>query len=40
MNPWDDIAIIIFITCDAVLENFNKFKSIYNYYHKVFENKK
>lgn len=34
MNRWDDIAIITFIACDAVLENLNLGKNFYRYFCK------
>lgn len=37
MNRWDDIAIITFIACDAVLENLNLGKNFYRYFCKKIE---
>lgn len=34
MNNLDELAIITFITCDAILENFYEIKNFYRYYYK------
>ena len=34
MNILDNLAIITFITCDAILENFYEIRNFYRYYYK------
>lgn len=34
MNKWDEVFLITFITCDAIIENNNGIKNFYNYFYK------
>ena len=33
MDNWDKLAIITFITCDAILENIYEIRNLYIYYY-------
>ena len=34
MDNWDKLAIITFITCDAILENIYEIRNLYIYYYR------
>lgn len=34
MDKFDGITILVFITCDATLENLHEIRYFYNYYYK------
>ena len=37
MDKWDNLAIVTFIACDAILENTYNFKLFSNYYYEHFK---
>lgn len=34
MDRWEEVFLITFITCDAIIENNNEIKNFYNYIYK------